>query len=142
MRVTGRPALDKNALVILLIFGTPALALAGGIVAAIVKMIGQQRLMELVQRERIAAIEKGLDLSQQARWEIPGSMSAQQIALRKRQGFTIGGLLTLALGIGLGLMLLLLPEATQAWPIGLVPAFIGIALLISARVVRRGLGEE
>jgi hypothetical protein len=138
--------LDKHSLVILLIFGTPALALVGGIVAAIIKMIGQQRLMELVQRERVAAIEKGLDPSQQAVWGVPpayqSSLPPRQVALRKMQGFTIGGLLTLALGIGLGLTLLLLPDGREAWPIGFVPAFVGIALLISARVVRRGLNEE
>jgi hypothetical protein len=142
MRRNWRLELDKNSLVILLIFGTPALAIVGGIVAAIVKMIGQQRFMELVQRERIAAIEKGLDVSQQPLLVMPASLPARQLALRSVQGLTIGGLVTLALGIGLGLMLLLLPASKGAWPVGLVPAFIGIALLVSARVVRKGVDEE
>lgn len=130
-----------NELTILLILGTPALAIVGGIVAAILKMLGQQRLMELAQRERIAAIEKGLDVTQLPPIALP---SPRRTALRKVQGMTIGGLLTLAIGIGLGITLLLMPanDGGEAWPIGFVPAFLGIALLLSARVVRRGLDEE
>jgi hypothetical protein len=131
----------ENELAILFILGTPALAVVGGIVAGIMRMRGQQRLLELAQRERIAAIEKGLDLSQLAPISIP---SARHATLRKAQGLTIGGLVTLAIGIGLPLTLILMPasDGREAWPIGFVPAFLGIALLLSARVVRRGLDEE
>jgi hypothetical protein len=131
----------EGILTILLILGTPALAIIGGIVAAILRMRAQQRLIELTQRERIAAIEKGLDITQLT---LPASISPRQAALRRMQGLTIGGLVTLALGVGLSLTLLLMPasDGREAWPVGLVPAFLGVALLISARVVRRGLDEE
>ena len=132
----------ENELTILLIFGTPALAIVGGITAGILRMRGQQRMMELAQRERIAAIEKGLDLSQMP--PLPFPTSVRHAALRKVQGLMIGGVLTLAIGISLSLTLILLAEndAKQAWPIGLVPMFVGVALLISAGIVRRGVDEE
>ena len=41
----------------------PILAVTGGIIAGIVRAVGQQRLIELAHRERIAAIERGIDPS-------------------------------------------------------------------------------
>ena len=123
-----------NELAILLILGTPALAVAGGIAAAIVRMIGRQRLAELVQRERIAAIERGLDVS-----HLPApALPAPATPAGRAQGLMIGGLLTLAIGAGLGITLFLMPahDGGDAWPIAFVPALLGIALLLSARIVR------
>lgn len=111
-----------SVLTVLLILGTPAVAIIGGIVAGILKMRGQQRLIEL-------AIERGLDLSQ---------LPLQKSGGGKVQGLMIGGVLTLALGIGLSATLLLMPshDGGDAWPVGLVPICMGIALLISARIAR------
>ena len=136
-----------SVLATLLILGTPAMAVAGGILAGILKMRGQQRLVELAQRERILAIEKGLDLSQLTPLIAPGDPNAltpRQVALRKAQGLMIGGVLTLALGIGLSTTMLLLPahDGRDAWSIGIVPALLGIALLISGRIVRSGIEER
>src|SRR5258705_4844462 len=39
----------------------PIVAIVGGITAGIVRTLGRQRLVELAQRERIAAIERGID---------------------------------------------------------------------------------
>lgn len=127
----------------LLILATPALAIVGGIVTVLVRLIGQQRLIELAQRERIAAIERGLDLSLLPPLPVSGP-SPRQLTLRRIQGLTIGGLVTLAFGIGLGVMLVLLPdhEAREAWPVGFVPLFLGIALLVAARAVRAGLDRD
>ena len=133
-----------SVLAVALILGTPAVAIVGGIVAGILKMRGQQRLMELAQRERIAAIERGLDVSHLPPLVPQNVLSPRQAALRKVQGLTIGGILTIALGIGLGSTLLLLPshDGRENWPIGFLPFFMGIALLLAARVVRRGIDEE
>jgi hypothetical protein len=89
----------KNILAVLFILGTPCLAVIGGIVAGILRMRGQQRLVELAQRERIAALEKGLDVSQLT---LPigyaAAFSPSQAARRRAQGLMIGGLLIIALG--------------------------------------------
>ncbi len=127
-----------SVLAVFLILGTPAVAIVGGIAAGILKMRGQQRLIELAQRERIAAIERGLDVSQLMPLPV---FSSQPTTLRRVQGLMIGGVLTLALGLSLSLTLLLMPphDGREAWPIGLVPMFMGVALLISARIVRSDL---
>ncbi len=130
----------QNVVAILLVLGTPCVAIVAGIVAGILKTRGQQRLIELAQRERIAAIEKGLDVSQltlPARYA--SAFSESQAALRKAQGLMIGGLLTLALGLGLSLTLLLMAPGNgrENWPVGLVPMLMGIAQLIAARLVRQ-----
>src|SRR5881397_1353510 len=39
----------------------PIVAIIGGITAGIIRTLGRQRLIELAQRERIAAIERGVD---------------------------------------------------------------------------------
>ena len=135
--------MDGNVSAVILIFGTPLVAIIGGIFVAVVKTKGQQRLMELAQRERIAAIEKGLDVSQLPAPGVP-ALTWRQMTLRRVQGLIIGGLLTLAIGIGLSVMLLLLPasDGREAWSVGFVPLLIGAALLISSRLVRRSLDEE
>lgn len=134
----------QNVLAVLLILGTPCLAVAGGIIAAILRMRGQQRLLELVQRERIAAIEKGLDPATFPTVGQAPVLTARQLGLRRAQGLLIGGLLSVALGAGLIVTLLLLPahDGGDSWASGFVPAFLGVALLIAARVVRRQAGEE
>ena len=48
-------------IIAVLVFAIPVVAVIGGITAGIMKTRGQQRLIELAQRERIAAIEKGID---------------------------------------------------------------------------------
>ncbi len=128
---------------LLLIFGAPFAVVVGGVVAAILKIRGEQRVAELVYQERLAAIEKGLDPGTLPSPALP-YLTPRQISLRRAQGLLIGGLLTLALGGGLMLMLFLLPNktASAAWPVGFVPLFIGVALLVSTRIVRSGVGEE
>src|SRR5207248_4823258 len=55
--------LDGETFLPFLIFSIPIVAIVGGITAGIVRTLGNQRLMELAQRERIAAIERGVDPS-------------------------------------------------------------------------------
>ena len=49
----------------------------------------------------------------------------------------IGGLITLAVGISLGVMLYYVAsDEPGVWSVGLIPGAIGLALLISAYLVR------
>jgi hypothetical protein len=141
--------------VLALIFTIPVVAVIGGITAGIFKTRGQQRLIELAQRERIAAIEKGIDperlpplplvttnegakhLAEMLRAEV--DLSPRQRAARQAQGFQVTGIILLSIGLGLSLMLLILPEAAEnrAWVAGILPGFIGVALLICASIVRK-----
>jgi hypothetical protein len=133
---------------ILLLLCIPLVAILGGIVAGIVKAVGQQRLMELAQRERIAAIERGLDPN-----KLPAAaggdpymnspwLSPIERARRLHQGLLIGGIVTLAAGIGIMILFLISEEHGNSWAIGILPEMIGIALLLSAWLVRpRGNGN-
>jgi len=124
----------------------PIVAIIGGIGAGIVKIISQNRVIELAQRERIAAIERGLDPSKLPPPPVVAGgddiaslyLSPRQFALRRAQGLLIGGIITLAAGVGLGLMLALLAdmEDKNVWAVGLIPAFIGLALMFCSAVVR------
>lgn len=139
-----------------LIFTIPVLALIGGIVGGILKARGRQRLAELVQRERIAAIERGIDPSrlppapmledEANRLSALVSMNAHLTPTnaQKAQGFLVTGVIMLSLAIGLILMLLFLPDARAngAWAAGLLPLSIGVALLVCAFIVRRSPDQD
>ncbi len=144
---------DGGDFVPIMIFAIPIVAIVGGITAGIVRTLGQQRLIELAQRERIAAIEKGIDPSKLPPLPIHTDnddlaamyMSPRQAALRRAQGLLIGGLVTLAVGIGLGIMLYVLPTGNDGqgvWAVGLIPGLVGVALLLSSFIVRGSAPED
>jgi hypothetical protein len=124
-----------------LVFSIPIIAIAGGITAGIVKTISRHRLIELAQRERIAMIEHGLDPSKlpplplgELTADVP-LMSPADDARRLSQGLMIGGLVTFAVGISLGVLLYNVAGG-GTWSVGLIPAAIGVALILGALIVR------
>jgi hypothetical protein len=138
--------MENIHILMVLIFIIPIVAIIGGITAGIMKTRGRQRLVELAQRERIVAIEKGLDPAKLPPLPSFGDdltavyLTPRQTELRRAQSLLIGGLVLLAVGLGLTVMLLSLPdpEANGAWAAGCIPGFIGIALLASSLIVRKG----
>jgi len=132
---------DPDFVVPILIFAIPIVAIVGGITAGIVRQLGRQRLVELAQQERIAAIQRGIDPSQLPPLPIDAStetvgMSPERADRQRAQGFLVGGIVTLFTGLGLGLMLLFLADREDhVWAVGLIPGCVGIALLISAAIV-------
>jgi len=139
---------DEGILIPLAAFAIPIVAITGGIIIGIVRAMGRQRMLELAQRERIAAIERGVDLSKLQPIDF-GQLDAHgafdfierpSSPLRRAQGLLIGGLVTLFAGVGITAFLGLMMQGKTgeehfAWAVGLIPAFVGIALLISARIV-------
>lgn len=140
-----------------LILAIPILVISGGIAAGILRTRGRQRLAELVMRERIAAIERGIDPSQLSPLPVVDDhaqraaaikqvlaaaglpQSPRRTELQKSQAWLITGAILLAAGLGLGLMLAILTDfGTRAWAAGLLPAFIGIAAIVCSAIVRRG----
>jgi hypothetical protein len=126
-----------------LVFSIPIIAIVGGITAGIVKTVSRHRIIELAQRERIAMIERGLDPSKlpplplnEITAESP-LVSAADSARHRSQGLMIGGLVTLAVGVSLGVLLYnVANEEPGVWTVGLIPGAIGVALLVSAFLVR------
>ncbi len=131
----------------ILVFSIPILAIVGGITAGIVKTMSRHRIIELAQRERIAMIERGLDPSKLPPLPIgeiaedSPMLSPADAARRRSQGLMIGGLVTLAVGLSLGVMLHYLENEPGIWAVGLIPTAIGVALLISAMLVRSRNGS-
>jgi len=142
---------DNDFFVPIMIFMIPIVAIIGGVSAGVVKMIGQQRLLELAQRERIAAIERGVDPAKLPPFPAQGGhddiasmyMSPQHAARHRASHLMTGGLVTLAAGIGLGIMLGLITETSDknVWSVGLIPGLVGVALIVSSRMVRRSADE-
>jgi len=126
-----------------LVFAIPIIAIVGGITAGIVRTIGRQRLVEMAQRERIAAIERGID---------PGKLpplpfaddegpyvSREDSDRRRAQNLMVGGIVTFAAGLGLSLFFWFFRETTGEeglWAVGLIPGVVGLGLLLSAWLVR------
>src|SRR5438445_8420947 len=121
-----------------LVFAIPIVAIIGGITAGIVRMLGQQKLAELAARERMAAIERGIEPSKLP--PMPGLGDDGWIGQgydprRRAQGLMIGGLVTLAVGIALSILIWTTSEERSGWAVGLIPGLVGVALLLSAWIV-------
>jgi hypothetical protein len=143
---------DADFFVPIMIFAVPLVAIVGGISFAIVKTVSRHRLIEMAQRERIAAIERGVDPSKlpplpevliSAEREDLGHYSSGQ-PLRHAQGLMTGGLVTLAVGVALAIFLEFVAGEPGVWAVGLIPGLVGVALLISAAIVwpRHGGGAS
>ena len=121
-----------------LVFAVPIVAIIGGITAGIVRMLGQQRLAELAARERLAAIERGIEPSKLP--PMPGLTDDGWTGhgydpRRRAQGLMIGGLVTLAVGIALSVLIWSTSDERSGWAVGLIPGLVGVALLLSAWIV-------
>ena len=120
----------------------PILAIVGAFVMIITRIVTQARLEELVRKERIAAIERGVDPAKLQ--PITGSefYALGDNRLRRAHGLMIGGLILLAIGIGLTLVLYVVEPHERQWTIGIVPLFVGAALLLSSRIIWPREGER
>ena len=131
--------LEPEFFIPFLVFAIPIIAIVGGITHGIVKTLGRQRLAELAARERLAAIERGIDPSKlpappsiDPDWQWTGQRDPQ----RRAQGLMIAGLVTLAAGVGLTVLIWTASDERSGWAVGLIPGLVGVALLLSAWIVR------
>ena len=119
----------------------PVIAIVGGITLAIVRILTQARLEELARKERISAIERGVDPDKLPPVVGSESYGIGNSRLRSAHGLLIGGLVLLALGLGLGMVLGFVDPEKGHWLAGVVPVFVGLALLLSSRIVWPKEGE-
>lgn len=120
------------------VFAIPLTAILGGIAMGIVRMLGQQRLAELARRERIAAIERGIDpdkLGPLVDLDGVDPYGAGNGRLRRAHGLMIAGFVLVALGIGLMVLLQQIEPQKSHWVLGLMPFLVGFALLAASKVV-------
>ena len=135
---------DAGDFVPIFALAIPIVAIVGGITAGIIKSLGRQRLIELAQRERIAAIERGVDPSKLAPLPLAAlddepetwHMSQYDRDRRRAQGLMIGGIITIAVGLGVMAFLNEVQSNDHVWAVGIIPATVGVALLLSSFLVR------
>jgi len=144
--------IDPDTFMPFLVFSIPIIAIVGGITLSIVKSIGRQRIIELAQQERIAAIQRGVDVSKLP--PLPSmAMDDDEMAVlglsgaerdrRRAQGLMIGGMITAAAGVGILVFLLLVDPGDNVWAVGIIPLTVGTALLLSAWIVHpKGRGMD
>jgi len=115
----------------------PIIVIIGAITMGIIRIVGQQRLAELARRERIAAIERGIDPDKLPALASEGYEDNGYVGgrLRRAHGLMIGGLIAVAVGLGLSVLLVSVEPEKRHFLIGLLPMLVGIALLISSRVI-------
>lgn len=115
----------------------PIIAVIGGITMAIVRIFTQARLEELARKERIAALERGVDPDKIAQLMGPmsDSYSGGNSRLRRAHGLLIGSFILIAVGIGLSILFYVIEPHEHHWVIGLIPILVGVALLASSMVV-------
>lgn len=121
-----------------ILFIIPIIAVTGGITMGIIRTLGQQRMAELARRERIAAIERGVDpdkLPSLVGVEGYEDQSYGNGRLRRAHGLMIGGLITVAAGIGMMILFNTIEPQKQYYTIGMIPVLVGLALLVSSRII-------
>lgn len=115
----------------------PIIAIVGGITLAIVRVFTQARLEELARRERIAAIERGVDPEKLASFVASGTdaYAVGNSRLKRAHGLLIGSLIVMAVGLGLSITFYFVEPHENHWVMGILPVLVGLALLASSLVV-------
>ena len=140
--------IETDVIIPVMIFAIPIIAIVGGITAGIIKQMSEARLIENSQRERLAAIQHGVDPSKLPPLPLPGQTAPEMLAgfnpvaaqRHRAQGLLVGGVVTLFGGIGLGVFLYFITgdyhgDGDAVWAVGILPAFIGVALLLSSWLI-------
>lgn len=115
----------------------PIITIVGAITLAIVRVFTQARVEELARRERIAAIERGVDPDKLA--SLTGTTqdpyALGNSRLRRAHGLLIGSFILLGVGLGLSIIFHFVEPHENHWVIGVLPILVGLALLASSMVI-------
>ncbi len=129
---------------LIVMMAIPMIAIVGGITHGIIKSIHRQRLRELAHKERIAALEKGINpqdlpptMSNMAFADQVESHNTEHSQLVRSQRFFLWGAITLGVGIAAAFGIHNAPDADAGAAFaGVGIAFVGIALMLAGRMVR------
>lgn len=128
--------MSADFLPFLLLF-VPLITVIGGVIAGIVRVAGRQRVAELAYKERIAAIERGIDPSRLPAPPTGDMRDGQDDSRTLVRWLTIVGLVMVFGSSALAAaMIVTRTPGSMDWMGALVPMAIGLALLISAWIVR------
>ncbi len=125
-----------NDLTPLVVLG-PLLLIVGGIVLGALRARHGYRLRELAFRERLAAIERGVDpaaLPAPSDAPLPGT--GERPADPAQFWYTFG-IMALFVGVGIAIFLRCIAPHDEAWFLGIVPVFSGVGSLVCGALVDR-----
>ncbi len=107
----------------------PIVAVLGTFAVVIVAVIIEGRKKDLVHKERLFALEKGLPLPE------PPDKETKPVHATRRAW----GLVWLGLGLALTIALALNPDSARvkAWGFALIPLFIGLGLVVASVLDKR-----
>lgn len=130
---------EDELLVPLAALAIPIVAIAGGLAARVIRTVSAHRLLEAAVQERIALIAHGVDPAR-----IPGAsplagtwrMGAADYDRHRAQGLLVWGFALLAGGVSFALVTGWLDSWVDGdWPVGVVAASIGAALLLGGAII-------
>ena len=125
----------SEVLPFLLLF-VPMIAVIGGVIAGVVRTVGRQRIAELAYKERIAAVERGVDLSRLPPVSGGEDRLVPDDARSLTRWLTIVGLVMVFGSAALIVTIAVFDSDKTKWVAALIPLAIGAALLLSAWIVR------
>jgi hypothetical protein len=129
---------DEELLVPLAALAIPIVAIAGWMLARVIRTISAHRLVEAALRERVALIAHGMDPSRlpAANVCVGLGMDAVGYDRHRAQGLLVWGAALLAGGASFALITGWLDSWGDGdWPLGVVAASIGVALLLGSAIV-------
>ena len=116
----------------------PIVAIVMGIGVAMLALYFRHRQRDMIARERLAAIEKGIDPP-----PVPEGFLEEKPTQHRSGTYLLKGLIWLFVGVGILVASRWAePELRQACAFGLIPAGVGIAYLIYYAVERKKLDAE
>ncbi len=124
-----------------MVFG--GMSIVGGIANGFIRGRNRQNVAEMIQRERVAMIERGVDperlpsVTDHPLWAAfeSGAVTERQFMNRRRQMLLMIGLVLTFVGVALGVFLGFV-AGDDVWTIGLMPFAVGLALLLASRFVK------
>ncbi len=103
----------------------------------------RQKMLELIHKERLAAMEKGIPIPEWPDYDINGKSSLMEDLRRSRsknpKAYLGAGALLVTIGAGICLAFYLVGvDLRLLWPLGLIVVFIGIGLFIYHFLTKEG----
>jgi hypothetical protein len=127
---------DEDLLVPLAALAIPIVAIAGWLLAGVIRTISAHRLVEAAMRERVALVARGVDPGRLPTVVAGMRMDAAGYDRFRAQGLLVWGLALLAGGVSFALVAGTLDAWTEGdWPLGVVAASIGAALLLGGAII-------
>jgi hypothetical protein len=100
----------------------------------------RQKSLELIHKERMAAMEKGIPMPEWPDYDINGKGAIFEDLRSERgrnpKGALGAGAILIMIGAGMCLAFYMWREMRQIWPIGLIVVFTGIGVLLSYVLTR------